>query len=151
MAIFAFFRLPIMTNNGPVIYLEDDPDDQDLFKEVMEGLGIVNELKVFANGVSVLDYLRTTTDQPFIIFTDVNVPIMDGLQLRTEICQDDFLKKKSIPYIFLSTNASKNAVEKAYDLQVQGFFQKPSSFEALQQMLGRIINYWKVCLHPNNV
>ncbi|GAC1424496.1 MAG: response regulator [Flavisolibacter sp.] len=134
--------------SGPVVYLEDDEDDQELLKDVFQSLKIKNELKFFYTCQSALDYLRTTTDKPFLIITDVNLPEMSGLQMREEICKDPYLKKKAIPYIFLSTSASSSDIRKAYDLDIQGYFQKENSFAALQNMIHKIVNYWNVCKHP---
>ena len=140
-----------MAQLGPVIYLEDDVDDQEILTEVFQSLQIPNELKLFSNGYEVLEYLRTTTEQPFIIITDVNLPVMSGLALREEICKDEYLRQKSIPYVFLSTSSGKNYIQQAYDLQVQGYFQKPHTFEALKITIAHIMEYWSLCMHPNNM
>ncbi len=138
-----------MNISGPIVYLEDDEDDQELLKDVFQSLKISNELKFFNTGARALDYLRTTSDKPFLIITDVNLPEMSGLQMREEICKDPYLKKKAIPYIFLSTSARSSDIRKAYDLDIQGYFQKENSFEALQNMIHKIVNYWSVCKHPH--
>ncbi|HEV7620699.1 MAG TPA: response regulator [Flavisolibacter sp.] len=137
-----------MLVSGPIIYLEDDIDDQELFKEVFQSLDISNEIKVFNTCELVLKYLKTTKDRPFLIITDVNLPEMSGIQLREEICRDPYLKRKAIPYIFLSTSAREADIRKAYDLDIQGYFQKENTFDALQSMIKQIVDYWKVCKHP---
>ncbi len=139
-----------MTGSGPIIIVEDDIDDQELFKDAIESNGINNEIKFFDSGTDALHYLKTTTDKPFLILTDVNLPKMDGIELRAEVCKDEYLRKKSIPYIFLSTSEDKFAINKAYEMNVQGYFQKPNSFSGLQILLKQIIDYWSICKHPNN-
>lgn len=74
---------------------------------------------------------------------------MNGLELRRHIISDDFLRKKSIPFIFYTTGVSKDSVDMAYDLTVQGFFQKANSMTEIKNLVELIINYWLNCKHPN--
>ncbi|MBD0374323.1 MAG: response regulator [Flavisolibacter sp.] len=138
-----------MSKNHPILIVEDDVDDQDILKEVFHSLEIPNELKFFNRCPDLLDYLRTTTDRPLIILTDVNLPVMSGIELRMEICKDEYLRRKSIPFVFLTTSNSIQAIEKAYDLNVQGYFIKEDNFNAIKSMIRQIIDYWVVCKHPN--
>jgi len=135
---------------GPIVLVEDDSDDQELVADALKAAGVSNELRLFRNGKEAKDYLLTTQERPLIIICDINMPVKDGFQLREEIQADEFLRRKSIPFVFLSTDASPHAVERAYDLTVQGFFKKPSSFSGFQEMLGLVIDYWCTCKHVNN-
>ncbi|HYH13638.1 MAG TPA: response regulator, partial [Flavisolibacter sp.] len=114
-----------MTKTGPIIIVEDDPEDQEVIADVLQLNGVKNELKFFDNGKLALDYLLKTTDNPFLIICDINMPVMNGLELRKEINKSDVLTQKSIPFVFYTTHAEKHAVEEAYRMSVQGFFQKP--------------------------
>lgn len=136
---------------GPIILVEDDIDDLEFIIEALNVLGIKNEIVTFDNGQKALDYLKTTVTQPFIIISDVNLPIINGLQLKREIQGNMYLKVKSIPFIFLSTSADPAAVTEAYDLDVQGFFVKENSYQAIRLQLKQIIEYWNNCKHPNAV
>lgn len=135
--------------NGLILLIEDDTDDQEFIKDALQLLGTKNEMKIFENGQSALDFLNTTEIQPFLILSDLNLPVMNGLQLKSEIFKSDYLRCKSIPFIFLSTSAEIKAVKEAFDLGAQGFFIKENTFQALQNQLKGIIDYWKHCRHPN--
>jgi CheY-like chemotaxis protein len=74
---------------------------------------------------------------------------MDGLELRKEINENEFLRKKSIPFIFLTTTSTKSVIEEAYEMMVQGYFVKPNSIQEIKETIKMIIDYWKVCRHPN--
>jgi CheY-like chemotaxis protein len=139
-----------MSKIGPIVVVDDDEDDQAILREVFEGpLKITNPLKFFTDGNKVLEYLRNTNEQPFIIFCDVNMPIMNGLELRNIIHEDDYLRKKSIPFIFLSTAVSHQDLQRAYELNVQGFFIKGSSIQSLEKIIRITFDYWQMCRHPN--
>ncbi len=136
--------------DGPILLVEDDPDDQEMMREILNSLGVKNELVVFYNGHDVLKFLRETSEQPFLILSDINMPKLNGLELRKEINSEQSLKQKSIPFVFLSTTDSRQIVLEAYDLTVQGFFKKPNSYKEFKEMLKMIIDYWRFCKHPNN-
>lgn len=138
-----------MNTDGPVIIVDDDADDHYIFREMATELDLTNELRFFWNGQEMLSYLRQTNEKPFIIFCDVNMPRMNGLELRREINADQNLARKSIPFVFFSTAASRDQVFEAYELTVQGFFLKEPAFEETIKTFKLVLDYWKRCLHPN--
>lgn len=138
-----------MALNGPILLVEDDPDDQLLLRDIFDEMAIPNPLRFFQNGGEALAYLQTTAEQPFLILCDVNMPVMNGLEFRRRVCENEALRRKSIPFVFLTTHASESSVREAYDLTVQGFYEKTNSFEKLRDQLRLVVTYWKQCLHPN--
>jgi hypothetical protein len=42
-------------------------------------------------------------------------------------------------------------VHQAYDMMVQGYFEKPHTMAAMKQALEIIVKYWDLCIHPNSV
>jgi CheY-like chemotaxis protein len=137
--------------HGPIIIVDDDMDDQEIYGEAIRAIGIENEIRIFKNGQEALKYLYTTFEQPFIILSDINMPVMTGLEFKEKIQNNDFLRKKGIPFVFISTNATGQAIRKAHELSVQGYFQKPSKIEDIQNMLRTMFNYWELCKHINNI
>lgn len=141
--------MPINTS-GPIVLVEDDVDDSDLFIEIFHSLNVPNKITLFRKADKALDFIMKTSDQPFVIICDINLPGINGFELRERIQENEVLRKKSIPFLFLSTNASPETVNKAYDLTVQGYFKKPSSYEEIRSMFKMILDYWKICRHPNS-
>ena len=139
-----------MNKNGPVIVIEDDPDDQFLLEEVFKTLNYSNEIIYFLNGQAALDFLNSTERIPFLILSDINMPKLDGFELRNKIHTDTQLAIKCIPYLFFSTAVSQKMVIDAYSLSVQGFFIKQTSISELEKTISVIMEYWKRCAAPNN-
>jgi CheY-like chemotaxis protein len=139
-----------MPHRFPIVIIDDDSDDQEIIGELTLKLRPGHPQRCFSNGVDALKYLETTEEQPFIILCDVNMPLMNGLELLQEIQETPFLKEKSIPFVMLSTSGDKRYVQKAYDLGVQGFFQKPADLKELRYILQLIFDFWLKCLHPRN-
>jgi CheY-like chemotaxis protein len=141
-----------MAKSGPIVIVEDDLDDQTILEEVIKETGTTNELLFFTNGPAAFEFLKTTTSQPFLILSDVNLPIQSGIEFKRSIDADPQLRHKSIPFVFFSTSVDKTFVTQAYtEMTVQGFFKKATSFDELVKVMRLIMDYWKLCKHPNTI
>ncbi|HEY9178525.1 MAG TPA: response regulator [Flavipsychrobacter sp.] len=138
-----------MDKNGPIIVIEDDRDDQELLVEIFRELNYTNEVTYFSDSDKALEYLNRSEVQPFLILSDINMPRMNGFELRNKIFTNEQLKLKCIPYLFFTTGGDKKAVTDAYSMSVQGFFIKPQSMEKLKSTIRKIVEYWKECIAPN--
>ncbi|MBW8687409.1 response regulator [Chitinophaga rhizophila] len=138
-----------MAKNGPLLVLEDDEDDREIFQNVMDTLGMKNEVCFFDSGDELLTYIKNTTEKPLIIVADINVPRMNGLELRRQINADPELRQKSIPFVFLTTIESKEIVDEVYALTVQGYFVKKSFYSDIEKQIRVILEYWVIARHPN--
>lgn len=137
-----------MPKSGPIIIIEDDADDQELMKEIFLELQVSNFLHFFNSCKCALDYLLTTIEHPFLIISDINVPIMSGLDFLNAINQNNYLKNKSIPFIFLSTSSDNAVISQAYQMSAHGFFVKPTSIGNLKEMVKMILGYWQISSRP---
>jgi len=136
--------------SGPIIVIDNDVDDQEVFEDVLKNLGVSNKLVLLDSCFDGLTYLKTTSEQPFIIFCDVNLPGMGGIEFKRKIDNDPQLRRKSIPFVFYSTSVDQKTVDDAYtQMTVQGFFQKKNSIEAIKDAIRLILHYWSECKHPN--
>ena len=140
-----------MNKSGPIIFIEDDLDDQEIITEVFKNLNYKNEIIFFGDGELALNYLTATEVEPFIIFSDINMPKLTGMELREKVHQNEDLRLKSIPYLFFSTVAEQENVIDAYSKSIQGFFIKPSNFNELKETLESIVGYWQRCVSPNYI
>ena len=138
-----------MNQKGPIIIIEDDQDDQEMFADVFTKLAYENEILFFSDGESALEYLTATTVEPFIIFSDINMPKLNGMQLRDKVRENKALEIKSIPYLFFSTSAEQKHVIDAYSKSIQGFFIKPSTFKEITDVIRTIVEYWQKCVSPD--
>jgi CheY-like chemotaxis protein len=136
--------------SGPIIIVEDDIDDKELLEDIFHDLKIKNKLNWFRKSDEAFTYLKTTTEQPFIIFSDVNLPVENGVEFKRRIDKDPQLREKSIPFIFYSTSVDQRTVNTAYtEMTVQGFFQKESTYDEIKSCIELIVRYWQKCRHPN--
>ena len=139
-----------MNKNGPVIVIEDDLDDQAILEEIFAKLDYPNKVHFFNDGQAALDFLNDTDVLPFLILSDINMPRLDGFELRRKLKTDASLQLKCIPYLFFTTALNQKVVIDAYSLSVQGFFVKKASMAELEKTIYFIMEYWKLCAAPNN-
>jgi CheY-like chemotaxis protein len=140
-----------MNKNGTIIFIEDDSDDQELLAEVFKELDYKNEIVFFGDSERALEYLTNNQVEPFIVFSDINMPRLNGMELREKVHNNEDLRLKCTPYLFFSTSAEQQHVIDAYSKSIQGFFVKPNSFSEIKRTLKIIIDYWKECVSPNYV
>jgi CheY-like chemotaxis protein len=135
---------------GPIIVIEDDADDQLLLSETFQSLNYPNQVLFFSDGHDAIEYMEKTDSNPFLILSDINMPTIDGFELRDRIRNNEALKVRCIPYLFFTTGAQANAVRTAYSMSAQGFFLKPNSIMHLKNTIRKIVEYWQECSSPNH-
>lgn len=140
-----------MNKTGPIVIIEDDLDDQDILTEIFNELNYQNEVVFFGDSLKALDYLTNEDIEPFIVLSDINMPRLNGMELREKVHNNEDLRMKSIPYLFFSTSAEQKHVIDAYSRSIQGFFIKPHDYGKLKATIRKIIEYWQECESPHYI
>ena len=138
-----------MNKKGPIIVIEDDEDDRQFIKEVFIELNYENSIIFFEDGQLALNHLINEEVEPFIIISDINMPVLNGMALKEEIQKNEDIRLKCIPYLFFTTSANQEHVIDAYSKSVQGFFIKPNTIGELKATITKIIEYWQECESPH--
>src|SRR6476646_3178109 len=98
---------------NPVIIVEDDNDDCEMLIYTFREIGVLNEFRCFENPVPALEYLKNTAETPFIIISDMNMPKINGLSFKEAINEDVLIRKRKIPFVFMSTGRENHLLESA--------------------------------------
>jgi CheY-like chemotaxis protein len=109
-----------------VLIVDDDVDIRETITLVLEdeGYAVVSA----ANGEEALHYLRSgAVVLPELILLDLMMPVMDGLEFRTEQQKDP--KLATIPVVVIT--ASGNAKERALSMRANAMIQKPIALDTL--------------------
>ncbi len=136
------------SNSNPIIIIDDDPDDLEIFQEGFKELGVDNEIIVFTDGNKFYDYISRTDRKSFFIFCDINMHKINGFDLKKKIFDNEELRLKCIPFLMLSTSGAPTSVIDAYSLNVQGYFIKPHSVSAIKDMFEIVVKYWSLSQRP---
>jgi CheY-like chemotaxis protein len=137
-----------MSPDLPIIVVEDDADDQELIIVAIKQSGFQNPVMIFDNGMDFLAYLRATDVDPFIIICDIQLPSMDGIEIKQHINNEPELRSKSIPFVYLASVVNQLVLDEVFKSTVQGFFEKGKNFEELATTVKFVLEYWEDSLHP---
>lgn len=128
-----------MQNDYIIITLaDDDEDDRLFFTDAFDELKIKTAVNTVNNGKELLDFLNhPETVLPNIIFLDLNMPIMNGIDCLKEIKQNK--KFKDIAIAIYSTSSSDKDVENTFVLGANVYIKKPSNFNDLKKVLSEVV------------
>ncbi len=120
-----------------ILLIEDDKDDQEFFIEVLSEIENVILFSVTNNGKEALELLKISEDLPDLIITDINMPIMNGIECLIEITKTP--KIKNIPVVFLSGDI-KN-VEVVHELGATAFIKKSFDLKRLKKHIEQLLHF----------
>lgn len=128
-----------MKKSNLYFIVDDDPDDQELFIEALNGLDESCQCITAFNGLEALQKLKTGMPVlPDFIFLDLNMPLMNGRQFLTEIKKIEAIQH--IPVIIYSTTSETKDVVDTIEMGAVFFLQKPNRFEDLSKALAGILS-----------
>jgi CheY-like chemotaxis protein len=125
--------------NLHIIIAEDDHDDADVICEIFHNNPDFAKVSLVANGEELLNFLKNTANEnPDVILTDINMPILNGIEALQEILNNHELK--DIPCFVYSTSINPSYKQKCDVLGVKGYLIKPYSYEAFAEIPKTILN-----------
>lgn len=110
-----------------VLVIEDEQDLREIIVAELEDLG--HRTIQAADGEQGLQ--RTLNDNPDIIVADINMPKMNGHQLRGHL-QKNHPEHARIPFMFLSALADPADIADGMMVGVDHYLTKPVNFDMLQ-------------------
>ncbi|PKB15651.1 response regulator [Flavobacterium sp. 5] len=117
---------------------DDDEDDRLFFTDAFEELKINTIVNTVNNGRELLNFLNhPETILPNIVFLDLNMPILNGIECLKEIKLND--KFNDIVIAIYSTSSSDQDVEDTFVLGANIYIKKPSHFDDLKKILTNIV------------
>lgn len=132
---------------GTIFLAEDDSDDVLFFKLALKQLQLNYNLTVFVDGHEIVSALQTTDTVPDLIFMDVNMPRLSGIDALQQIRAMPPLQ--AIPVITYSTSKNNNDILQAFKVGASLYLVKPSNFDNLVNLVGRILNFdWNLFKKP---
>jgi len=111
-------------------------DDSSVMRKIVErslrqaGLELSAVLEA-GNGRDALDVLREKTVD--LIVSDINMPVMNGLEFVENLQQLPELKK--VPVIMITTEGSESYVMKALQCGARGYIRKPFTPDEVKQQV----------------
>ncbi|WP_418263179.1 response regulator [Flavobacterium faecale] len=117
---------------------DDDEDDRLFFTDAFDEIKINTTVNTVNNGKELLNFLKhPETILPNIIFLDLNMPIMNGIDCLKEIKKEE--RFKDIAIAIYSTSSSEKDIENTFVLGANIYIKKPSNFSELKKILSDVV------------
>jgi len=88
-----------------ILLIDSDIDDAELFMEAIDSLHKDIVCRVATNSVTAFEELKTTEKLPDLLFLDINMPCLNGLDLAKQLKNDARLK--DIEVILMSSSSEE--------------------------------------------
>ena len=120
-----------------VLIVDDDEDDRDLFCIAVHELEPKINCILARNGEEALQGLQLEKfPKPDLIFLDINMPRLNGIQFLQELKKDGQLRL--IPIVVYTASVQEKDFEDAKALGAEHFFAKPNSFKELSKIIQEV-------------
>jgi CheY-like chemotaxis protein len=140
----------------PILIVEDLDEDILLLQMALKRSGVQGQINIVRNGEEAIDYLRGAPPYddrdkypfPFIIYTDLKMPKVDGFGLLK------WIKSHSdcsvIPIIIFTASDINSDIKKAFELGANAYLVKPTGLNELADILRKSMQFWAVSQKPES-
>jgi CheY-like chemotaxis protein len=132
-----------------ILLVEDNPNDVELILSSLKEFRLANTIDVVYDGVEAMEYLRSEgkfkkrkPEYPSVVFLDIKMPKMDGIELLEAIRKDQNLK--FIPVVMLTSSREDQDLLKCYSLGVNAYVVKPVDFDQFTETIKTLGFFWAV-------
>jgi DNA-binding NarL/FixJ family response regulator len=130
------------------LLVEDDPDQVSLMEGAFERADVVSGLPVMKSGEEAIAYFSEAAPfekpdrggAPTLVLLDIELPGKSGFEVLEWIRSQPKLHR--LPVVILSCSSSPEYVNRAYQLGANSYLVKPTTFEALIDMVSSLKQYW---------
>jgi two-component system response regulator len=115
---------------GPILLVEDDPDDRELTIMSLRDSNIANAIDVVRDGPEALSY-----------FTDLARPLPAVILLEDE-------PTRLVPIVMLTSSNEESDRQRSYDSGANAYVCKPVDFEGFTEAMRTLGLFWLVVNAP---
>jgi len=126
-----------LPNGAQAVVIDDSPTMRRIFERELNSLGI--NVKSYNDGNEALEALEGTIDETTLIFSDIQMPSMDGFELCWRLQQAPWYD--GTPLVMVSTMSDASSVIRVLKLGADDFIPKPFNREDLAQIIERVLSH----------
>src|SRR5258706_8915482 len=137
-------------NDVEILLTEDNPNDVELTLRALQKHNLANKVYVVKDGAEALDFIFATGQYssrninlpPKVIFLDLKLPKVSGIEVLRKIKSDD--KTKTVPVVVVTSSQESQDIQECYKLGVNSYIQKPIEFDNFVKAISDAGLYWLV-------
>ena len=136
-----------------ILLAEDNARDVELTLAALDEYKLANEVVVVRDGAEALAYLYgegkfagNGHDFPAVIFLDLKMPKVDGLEVLKKIKSDP--ARKMIPVVMLTSSREEQDLLRSYEFGANAYVVKPVGFEEFLNAIKQLGLFWAVVNQP---
>jgi two-component system response regulator len=137
-----------------ILLVEDNKSDAMLTIRALKKHNLANNLIHLNDGTQALDFIfgkglyagRDITDKPKVIFLDIKMPKVSGLEVLRIIKNDE--RTKFIPVVIMTSSQEERDIIESHKLGVNSYVVKPVGFENFSKTIADLGFYWLVINNP---
>ncbi|GAB3994908.1 response regulator [Spirosoma daeguense] len=128
-----------------IVYVEDNPDDADIFTRLISKLEKPISYTILGSGSEAIDYLTGKGRQkkntlPKLLLLDLNLVGLSGFDVIRNLRAVDHTRW--LPIVTFSTSDSPNDIREAYAAGINAYIVKPGNYQATRLLLQRLCQFW---------
>lgn len=140
-----------LPNEVELLLIEDNPDDIALTMRALKKHNLVNKVRVERDGAAALNYIfadggTAGACAPKVIFLDLKLPKVDGLEVLRKLKVDE--RTKMIPVVVLTSSQEERDIIESYKLGVNSYIVKPVGFDNFMRSVSELGMYWMLLNRP---
>ncbi len=124
-----------------VLFIEDDMIESMKMQRAISKLQYKHTLIEAKNGEEALEILNQG-DLPDIIFLDLNMPRMSGIEFLGILKADERLKY--LPTVILTTSENRTDLLECFKIGIAGYVIKPLKYEDYESKIKKVFDYWEI-------
>jgi CheY-like chemotaxis protein len=141
-----------MRGSTNLLAVDDDGVDVLMIRRAVSRAGLQNPIAAVCDGVEALDWLRSRTARSerladVVVLLDLNMPRMNGHEFLAELRRDPALNRLVV--FVLTTSRDPKDVQRAYQMNVAGYFLKDMSDSDYSGLVGFLQPYLETVLLPS--
>jgi two-component system, response regulator len=125
-----------------ILLVEDNPNDAELTQRALRKTEIGARLLIARDGAEAIERLLTEGVRPRVIFLDLKLPKIDGMEVLRRIRADE--RTREIPVVVLTSSQEERDITESYKLGVNSYVVKPVEFDRFYKTVSDLGTYWLV-------
>jgi CheY-like chemotaxis protein len=125
-----------------ILLVEDNPNDAELTQRALKKVNLATQLAIVRDGAEALEYLLGDRPKPKVIFLDLKLPKIDGIEVLRRLRAD--ARTRAVPVVVLTSSQEEKDISECYKLGVNSYVVKPVEFDKFYKAVGDLAIYWLI-------